>query len=389
MTDALALTDDASLESAMRLANQLIHARNMIPSHIQHPGEVLGIILTGRELGMPPMMALRSISFLNGKPVMDAAAQLGLMRGRGARHRWLTASDDAERASIELTREGDEPYVSTFTMEMAKKMGLAGKPNWQKMPAQMLRARAITAGLRAWMPEAMAGVFDPEELEPRHQEPQQQRRELHVESRPALVAGTVPGGGTELVRGGYVEVSEGGGPFAASTPAQLPATSQAGSQASPTSTTASTTDVQVQGKAVERTVTDVLADINRCNDLSKLDALIKEARGWYKRLPPALQHEVTVVCKAAPDAVAEREALRKEDERAERELQARADAALAYPAGEGVLEVEEGGGAAAGEEGALEPGSNDEPDPADLGDAQAEQLKRDEVGAPDPMEGVF
>jgi len=73
-----------------------------------------------------------------------------------------------------------------------------------------------------------------------------------------------------------------------------------------------------------RTVEDVLADIHACDDPEKLDPLIKEGRGMWRTLPPALQTEVVAVMKAAPERVAERAALKLEAEQAERALSAEA-----------------------------------------------------------------
>ena len=49
-------------------------------------------------------------------------------------------------------------------MDDAKRAGLVKKDGWQFYPKAMLRARAITAGLRAVAPDIIAGIYDPEEL---------------------------------------------------------------------------------------------------------------------------------------------------------------------------------------------------------------------------------
>jgi hypothetical protein len=48
---------------------------------------------------------------------------------------------------------------------MATQARLTGKDNWQKHPDAMLRARAVSAAGRAYMPDVLAGVYVPGELD--------------------------------------------------------------------------------------------------------------------------------------------------------------------------------------------------------------------------------
>ena len=51
-------------------------------------------------------------------------------------------------------------------MERAKRAGLLGNPSWQKYPAAMLRARAISEAARAWANDALYGfIYTPEEID--------------------------------------------------------------------------------------------------------------------------------------------------------------------------------------------------------------------------------
>lgn len=155
---------DFNLPQLFQLAEALMHARGFVPSHITHPGAVVAAILTGRELGVPPMAALRGIKFVDGSPVFDASLHLGIMIARGVKYRWLSDGSDGI-GHLWLQRPGQEPFDSVFTMEMAKKAQLTNKQNWQKYPAAMLRARAVSAASRAYMPDVLSGCFVPGELE--------------------------------------------------------------------------------------------------------------------------------------------------------------------------------------------------------------------------------
>lgn len=154
----------ASLADVLRLAETLAQARGgFIPDHFKNAAQVAAVILAGRELGVGPMAALRSFYLVNGKLGMDASFVSGRMLAHGIALEWLR--DDDECASVRLTRAGMPPYTSTFSRQDAERAGLWGSATWRKYPRAMLRARAITAGARAYAADCFAGsVYTPDEL---------------------------------------------------------------------------------------------------------------------------------------------------------------------------------------------------------------------------------
>jgi hypothetical protein len=168
MTDIIKTTSGldmvASLADVLRLADTLAQARGgFIPSHFTNSAQVAAVILAGRELGVGPMAALRSFYLVNGKLGMDASFVSGRMLAHGIALEWLR--DDDECASVRLSRAGMPPYVSTFSRADAERAGLWGSATWRKYPRAMLRARAITAGARAYAADCFAGsVYTPDEL---------------------------------------------------------------------------------------------------------------------------------------------------------------------------------------------------------------------------------
>jgi hypothetical protein len=58
---------------------------------------------------------------------------------------------------------GDE-HTETFSIEDAKRAGLASNDNYAKHPKAMLRSRAITAGLKSIGWEGAVGIYDPDEV---------------------------------------------------------------------------------------------------------------------------------------------------------------------------------------------------------------------------------
>lgn len=156
------MTTALTIAEAQGLANTIIQARQMLPDHIKSPGEALAIMLTGQELGLPPMQALRQLHMVKGKVSLSAEAMLALAIKAGLRHQWVTTT--ADKAQLRLTRQGFEPYTHTYTMQDAKRAGNGGGM-YSKYPAEMLRARCISGAIRAYCPDILSGTYTPQEME--------------------------------------------------------------------------------------------------------------------------------------------------------------------------------------------------------------------------------
>lgn len=163
-THALAPFDAArELPALLQLAKTLSGARGMIPAHLKSEGEIVAALLAGRELGIPPMMSLRTIHLIDGKVSLGAEVQLGLMQRAGVRSQWIESTDT--RAHLRLVRPGYAPHDQVYTMDDARAAGLAAKQNWQRHPRAMLRARAVSAAAKAYGADILTGVYTPDELD--------------------------------------------------------------------------------------------------------------------------------------------------------------------------------------------------------------------------------
>ncbi len=152
-------TSEQSFKALMAFGEQLVKT-GFLPAAIKTGAQAASIILTGRELGLPPMTSLRLISIVQGKPTLAAELQLGLFQRRGGRFRWVESTN--ERATIHLRNPSGDEHTETYTITDAKQAGLTSKDIWQKYPKMMLRARAATGGLRAIDPGN--NLYDPDEL---------------------------------------------------------------------------------------------------------------------------------------------------------------------------------------------------------------------------------
>lgn len=150
-------------ESMVTQAEQLL-ASGFLPKAIRTAPQALAIMQTGKELGLGPMQALRSIHIIEGKPTMsaDLIAGLALAKVPGSKLRVVESTNEVCR--IEAGRSGELPTPFSFTIADAKNAGLLGKDNWRKYPRAMLRARCMTEACRAIFPDAVMGLYDPDEL---------------------------------------------------------------------------------------------------------------------------------------------------------------------------------------------------------------------------------
>lgn len=148
--------------SVFRLADALSRAEGFVPkAFVGRPEAIAAAILTGAELGLGPMESMRSIHMVEGRPTMSAELMLARARSQGVRTWW--ARTDAEIATLEMQLPGDARIQQmSYSMADAQRAGLAGRGNWSKFPANMLRARCTSAAIRAFCPEVLgaSGVYE-------------------------------------------------------------------------------------------------------------------------------------------------------------------------------------------------------------------------------------
>lgn len=124
---------------------------------------VAATILTGRELGIGPMTALRSLDVIEGSVQMKAKAILARIFAAGHRVEWVEASDRA--CEVKITRADGLTSASVrWTIADAQRADLAGKAVWRRYPRAMLRSRALSECAELVCPDVILGleVGDPE-----------------------------------------------------------------------------------------------------------------------------------------------------------------------------------------------------------------------------------
>ena len=127
------------------------------------PG-IFAIIEYGRELGIPPVAALNTIVIVSGRLTMEAKAMLAVANQR-AGVTWEVESTD-KGCTITFSRPGFKSSLkSVFNEADAKAAGLLQKDNWKAYPKDMYFARAAARGVRQIAPDAVLGLYLPEEAQ--------------------------------------------------------------------------------------------------------------------------------------------------------------------------------------------------------------------------------
>lgn len=136
-----------------------------LPAHLKTPEQAAAVVLKGRELGIGMMQAFEGIYVISGKTAMSGQLMLAQAYRTGLVSALEVKFDDKNVCHVSLTRQGDSaPYLTRFGPPEALAMGLSGKDNYRKQPRVMFRWRALSDALRVKFPDALGGVYTPEEL---------------------------------------------------------------------------------------------------------------------------------------------------------------------------------------------------------------------------------
>jgi hypothetical protein len=127
------------------------------------PDEALAIMLLAQAEGMHPAAAARDYHIIQGRPAMKADAMMARYIASGGRVEWHDYTD--AKVSATFSHPAGGTVKIEWSIDMARKIGLAAKDNWKNYPRQMLRARVISEGVRTTNPAVAVGIYTPEEVQ--------------------------------------------------------------------------------------------------------------------------------------------------------------------------------------------------------------------------------
>jgi hypothetical protein len=157
------------LRAAAELATTLCKT-SFVPADFRgKPEETAAAILTGAQMGIGPMTALRSMHVIKGRVGMYAKAKVALLVAHG--HRVWTEQRTDDSVTVAGLRRGlsifDEKSVEriTITMEQAKTAGWTSNETYRKTPQDMLWARAASRVCDLVAPDLIHGIATMEEAD--------------------------------------------------------------------------------------------------------------------------------------------------------------------------------------------------------------------------------
>lgn len=164
-----AMTSLAEWAGEVRAAAEIAEGlcrTSFVPQHFRgKPAETAAAILTGHELGLSPMAAVRSIFIIGGTPGMYAKAMVAVVQSKG-HDVWIPEQSD-ERVVVRGQRKGS-PHVYETTWDRARvvKAKLTTNAKYQESPQQMMVARGQAEICRQVAADALHGIpYAVEELD--------------------------------------------------------------------------------------------------------------------------------------------------------------------------------------------------------------------------------
>jgi 5'-3' exonuclease len=151
------------LRAVRSLAHWAVNSR-VFPKHTSIDTATV-IILRGRELGLSAMSALDALFMIDGKlgcyaDVIQALAE----QDPNCEYFQCIETEDDYCVYETKHRKHAKPTTMRFTMAQAQQAGLSRGQNYQKHPADMLRARCKAKLARMVYPGKVRGLYCPEEL---------------------------------------------------------------------------------------------------------------------------------------------------------------------------------------------------------------------------------
>lgn len=155
----------ATMEQGMQLANLMADC-TLVPDHLKKkPGDCFPILVQALRWRMDPFAVAQATAVVRGKLCYEGKLVHAVLISMGAidgRLSFEYSGDGMGRKVIVAgTPKGDKPRTISGTVSQWK----TDNGNWQKDPDMMLAYRGTRAWARLYCPDAMLGVYTPDEME--------------------------------------------------------------------------------------------------------------------------------------------------------------------------------------------------------------------------------
>lgn len=142
---------------------------------VETPAQAFGLMMFAQSQGLHPGVVVSRYHLMDGAPSMKSDVMLAEFQADGGRVEWVRSDDETVEAVFTHAAYHPKPFrvslsltklvESEIAMTWNKQGKFVLKKNYRSSPAAMLRARAVTAGIRAVHPGVQHGIYAPEELD--------------------------------------------------------------------------------------------------------------------------------------------------------------------------------------------------------------------------------
>lgn len=150
-----ALMSKTEFEDAWRVANALALSGRF--KDATQPAEAFAKILLGRELGLSAPQSMVGLYLFDGGCQVAYPMLGNFIRSRDS-YDYEVVEHTNEKCVLEFFIDGKSRGVSSFSWEDAVKAKLVNKDTYQKYPRNLLFARAMSNGVKWFMPEVTNGM---------------------------------------------------------------------------------------------------------------------------------------------------------------------------------------------------------------------------------------
>ena len=155
-----------ALQSQQPISELEIMANHFVKSGlfgIRKIEEAVSLMIIAQAEGRHPGTVASEYHIIQGRPALKADAILARFQSAGGKVEWSEYTDECVCGTFSHPAGGS--LKVDWDMTRAKAAGLGSKDNWKKYPRQMLRARAISDGVRGVYPAVLQGFYTPEEVQ--------------------------------------------------------------------------------------------------------------------------------------------------------------------------------------------------------------------------------
>lgn len=163
----------ANLDDAWRISEMLAKS-GILPDALKgRPHDILVTVMTGTELGLSPMAAIRDIYVVKGKGYMSALLKVSLVKQSPECEYFRCIESTDKKAVFETKRRNEGITKFEYTIDDAIRADLvgkskkaeAGKDNWEKNPKLMMRRRCSSELCDEVYPDVVRGIGNRDDVQ--------------------------------------------------------------------------------------------------------------------------------------------------------------------------------------------------------------------------------